>query len=259
MDYLANKLKAGRTIYTSWHGIAHSDVVDAVASGGLECVVLDVQHGGIDFASLLSIIPVATYGNCAVGVRVAAGDYAFAARAVDAGAQFVVAPLINSAKDARELVQAVKYPPLGGRSWGPGRAMRYTGIKDPHEQLACANDHVLAFAMIETLDGIENVDEIIAVEGLDGILVGPSDLSIALSNGAKFDAFGAESMPIIKMIGERVCAAGKIAAIFSIDPKDTIMSEKLGYRLISIGMDKGFIAAGLASALEAIEKAKASP
>ena len=258
MEYLADKLRAGRTIYTSWHGIAHSDVVDAVAASGLECVVLDVQHGGIDFASLLSIIPVATYANCAVGVRIAAGDYAFAARAVDAGAQLVIAPLVNTADDARELVQAVKYPPLGGRSWGPGRAMRYSGVKDPHEQLARANDHVLAFAMIETLEGIENVDEIIAVEGIDGILVGPSDLSIALSNGEKFDAFGEQSMPVIKMIGEKVRAAGKFAAIFSINAKDTVTSEKLGYRLISIGMDKGFIASGLASALGAIEKAKVS-
>jgi 4-hydroxy-2-oxoheptanedioate aldolase len=108
--------------------------------------------------------------------RPSRNDFAEIGKLLDAGAYGVILPMIDTAEDARRLVDAVRYPPRGRRSFGPARGLLYGGA-DYAER---ADDELLAFAMIETSQGLANLDAIAAVEGLDGLFIGPTDLSLAL-------------------------------------------------------------------------------
>lgn len=114
--------------------------------------------------------------------RIPVGDFASASRLLDAGASGIIAPMINSAEDAQAFVKATKYPPLGERSWGPSLALNHTGLS-ADDYLKNANALTVAIAMVETRAALEAIDDILGVAGIDGIFIGPSDLSIALSNG----------------------------------------------------------------------------
>ena len=128
-----------------------------------------------------SISSVALAGKPTI-VRVPVGEFALASRLLDAGASGILAPMINSGEDARRLVEFVKFPPLGQRSWGPRAALTLSGLDGP-AYLKAANAMTQAIAMIETRAALDALDEILGVEGVDGVFVGPSDLSIALSGG----------------------------------------------------------------------------
>lgn len=241
----AGHLCDGETVFSSWHMLPSGDLLSLAAEAGFAAVVLDMQHGGHGYESLVDACARMAFADAALGVRIAAHDYAFAGRAVDAGAEFVIAPLINTFHDAQALVQAVKYPPVGGRSWGAPAAMRYGCIASADEQLASANDRVVALAMIETVEGVDNLEAILAVDGLDGVFVGPSDLSIALSQGARFDPFGEESLPVIEQIAAASLEAEKIPGIFTTTPEQTSLAQSFGYRFISVTTDMRAFSSGL--------------
>ena len=149
---------------------------------GFDTAVLDMQHGLYTFGSAQQGIAFAALAGAPAIVRIPVGDYATASRLYDAGAAAVIAPMIDSPKDAKAFVAHAKYLPTGQRSWGPGRALGLTGLS-PTRYLAQANGLQLAIPMIETRAALAALDEILAVSGVDGVLVGPGDLSIALSGG----------------------------------------------------------------------------
>ena len=125
-------------------------------------------------------------------MRVPLGDFALVSRALDFGAEGIIAPMINTAADARAFAAAAKYPPIGERSWGPHRATTLAGLADQTVYLREANDHVVTLAMIETRTALKNLDAIIETPGIDGLFLGPSDLSIALSDGKNLDPLSKE-------------------------------------------------------------------
>ena len=131
-------------------------------------------------------------GGAAPVVRVPVGDFALVSRALDFGAEGIIAPMINTAADARAFAAAAKYPPIGERSWGPHRATTLAGLADQSVYLREANDHIITLAMIETRTALANLDAIVDTPGIDGLFLGPSDLSIALSNGGSLDPLSNE-------------------------------------------------------------------
>ena len=164
-------------------------MAEALAREGFDTVILDLQHGALDFVGASrAILAVAIAGRPAI-VRPPVGDFASASRLLDAGAAGVIAPMINSRADAERFASFAKFPPLGERSWGPGAALPLSGL-DSHRYLASANGLVQAIAMIETREALEALDDILDVAGIDGVFIGPADLSIALSNGARWEPRG---------------------------------------------------------------------
>ncbi len=125
---LARRLRAGETVYCGWCALGAPIVAETLAREGFSAVAIDMQHGLWDVAAAADAIAAIHHAGSAPLLRVPAGDFAFASRALDFGAQGVIAPMINSAADARTFVAAAKYPPLGERSWGPMRATMLTGI-----------------------------------------------------------------------------------------------------------------------------------
>ncbi|MCX5516076.1 2,4-dihydroxyhept-2-ene-1,7-dioic acid aldolase [Kaistia algarum] len=241
---LAELLRAGTCQFSAWIGMPEPLVAEASARAGFDCVTLDMQHGLHDPASVMRAIGAVALAGKPSLVRIPVGDFAMASRALDMGARAVIAPMINSASDAKAFATAMKYPPIGERSWGAGRAMQIVGVDDPAAYLQTANHATLAFAMIETREAVAALGEILAVPGIDGIFVGPSDLSIALSNGASVDPLREDNARAIGEILTFVKAAGKLAATYAITGSQARGYRDLGFDLVAIGIDGGYLRLG---------------
>lgn len=251
---LASRLAAGETLLTAWSGVPDALTVEIVASQPFDVVTLDMQHGGHHEDSVLrSLVPVLRAGKPAV-VRIPVGRFDMASRALDFGAEAVIAPMVNSVADARAFAASMKYPPVGERSWGPTFAMPRLG-GTAAEWLAGQNAATLAFAMIETRPAYEVLDGILDTPGIDGIFLGPSDFSIALTGGRQVDPAMPEMMEKVADIAKRARARGKHCAIYSMDPGNAGLFARMGYQLIAIASEHKIIATGSAAV---IAEAKAS-
>lgn len=249
---LVSTLKSGEEIITAWSSIPSGLMIETLINAGYHTVTLDMQHGFHDISSVLTCIASAKMLGQRLIVRIPVGEWGTASRALDMGAAAVIAPMINTVDDAQTFAAAMKYPPVGARSWGPGRAMVVSDQPNQKTYLSTANDETLAIAMIETREALDNLDAILAVPGIDGIFVGPSDLSLTFSDGEELDQFGERTIGVIEDIAARTIAAGKIPCIFAILPEQLKLSRPLGYRLLALNMDTGVIARGAAELLSEV-------
>jgi 4-hydroxy-2-oxoheptanedioate aldolase len=246
---LAERFAANVNTLCAWVGMNEAGVAELLAREGFDAVMLDMQHGAVDFAGASrSILSVALAGRPTI-VRVPVGEFALASRLLDAGASGILAPMINSRRDAERFVEFVKFPPLGQRSWGPRAALPLSGHEAP-AYLAAANAMVQAIAMIETRAALDALDDILKVEGVDGVFVGPSDLSITLSRGASVEPRGEALMKEASRVVERANAHGKYAAMFCFDGADARAMLALGFRLCSVGSDQSLLRAAARAELK---------
>jgi 4-hydroxy-2-oxoheptanedioate aldolase len=249
---LARRLRAGETVYSAWCTLASPVVAETVAREGFAAVVLDIQHGLWDTASLIAGVGAVHHGGAAPIVRVPLNDFAFVSRALDVGAEAIIAPMINTPADARAFAAVAKYPPLGERSWGPQRAMALQGRGVPVDYLREANDGTLTLAMIETTAALGNVEAIAATPGIDALFVGPYDLSTALSGGTAQDV----TAPQVERAIDKICAAakkaGKTPGIYCRDAERALAMAQRGFRFITIGSDLGLVREGAAGMLKAL-------
>ena len=179
-------------------------------------------------------------------VRVPWNEPGIIMKALDAGALGIICPMINTPEDATSFVGATKYAPLGYRSSGPTRAMMVHG-SSYHDE---ANDNIISFAMIETVEALENVEKIAATEGLTGIYIGPSDLSISMGYKPGLDRQEPEMIEAIKKI-ENACKKNNIkVGIHCLSP--SYLKEKLsnGYDLATLASDIRIYAEGLGNKLK---------
>ena len=250
---LARRLRAGETVFSAWCMTNSPFVAETIAREGFAAVVLDAQHGLWETASLIAGVGAVNHAGAAPAVRVLQNDFALVSRALDFGAEVIIAPMINSADDARQFAAAAKYPPLGARSWGPLRAMPMQGKSSPVDYLREANDGTLTFAMIETPAALGNVDAIAATPGIDALFVGPYDLATTLSGGKAQDA----KAPPVNQAIDKICAAarkaGKIPGIYCRDTEGALAMAKRGFRFIAAGNDHTTLRAATAAQLKALK------
>jgi 4-hydroxy-2-oxoheptanedioate aldolase len=233
---LARGLASGRGVLAAWVGVNDAAVGEALAREAYDAVTLDMQHGGVDFVGATqAILAVALAGKPTL-VRVPVDDFAMASRLADAGAAAAIAPMIDDADAARRFADFMKFPPLGRRSWGPRAALALSGLQGP-AYLSSANAATLAIAMIETREALDALDAILATPGIDGVFVGPNDLSIALSRGAALDPRGAEVQAALKRVVERAAAHGKFAGLFCADGAQAKQALARGFALRSLSND----------------------
>jgi 4-hydroxy-2-oxoheptanedioate aldolase len=250
---LARRLRAGETVYGAWCMLGSPMVAETIAREGFAAVVLDAQHGLWDTSSLIAGIGALNHAESTPGVRVPLSDFALVSRALDFGAEAIIAPMINSAADARQFAAAAKYPPLGERSWGPLRAMTLQSPRTaPVDYMREANDGTLTLAMIETATALGNVDAIAATPGIDALFVGPYDLATALSGGTAQDV----QAPQVEQAIDRICAAakkaGKIPGIYCRDAGSAMAMAKRGYRFIIAGNDQTTLRAATVAQLKTL-------
>lgn len=251
---LAARLKAGETLFTAWSGIPDSLAVEALAAQPFDAVTLDMQHGAHHEDSVVRCVqPILAVRKHPV-VRIPVGRFDMASRALDFGAEAVIAPMVNSVGDARLFAASMKYPPVGERSWGPTFGLpRHGGTMSAW--LAESNARTMAFAMVETRAALQALDGILETPGIDGIFVGPSDFSIAWTTGARLDPHLEDMMEAVGAIAARANAAGKSAAIYLNDPKATSRLAAMGYRLFAFGSEGQLIARGAETLLGAAREA----
>jgi 4-hydroxy-2-oxoheptanedioate aldolase len=247
---LAARMAGDGQAMCAWVSVNEPAVAEWLAREAFDAVVLDMQHGAIDFAGAVrSIVSVALAGKPTIA-RVPIGEFALASRLLDVGASAILAPMINSGADARRLVEFVKFPPLGERSWGPRAALALSGLDAP-AYFKSANAMTQAIAMIETRAALDALDDILRVDGIDGVFVGPSDLSIALSGGRGVEPRGEALMSEARRVAERAKAHGKYAAMFCFDGADARAMQALGYRLCTISSDQNLLRAAARGELAA--------
>ncbi len=181
---------------------------ERLARIGYDYVALDGQHGVFGYSGMLAALTAVDAAGRAVGiVRVTGNDAATIGRALDAGAVGVIVPLVNSPEEAARAVAACRYPPVGIRSYGPARPLPQVGPRP-----ADVNDAVILLAMIETAEGLANVEAIAATPGLDGLYIGPTDLTIALGGARPDDPSVADAFEAALVRIRRACEDNGIAA-----------------------------------------------
>ncbi|ESR22452.1 HpcH/HpaI aldolase family protein [Lutibaculum baratangense] len=254
MAPLADRLRAGETAYCGWSVVGDPLTAEAVARAGFDAVCLDTQHGYFGFRDLAAAVTAVSAAGSAPLVRVPHGAWPEVSRALDMGAEGVICPMVNTAEDARRLASAMKFPPLGTRSWGPHRANMLWGTGNDG-YIGQANDRLLALAMVETREAIANLPEILATPGIDGVLVGPNDLSVALTGGRAPDPADASTAEAVAEICRQTLAAKKIATIFANTAELAHGYREMGYAMIAHGSDLAMVQAGSATALKALKGA----
>lgn len=212
-------------------------VAEAIGLGGFDWVLVDLQHGEANLDDARGMLQAISATPATPLVRVPWNEPALIQRTLDLGAYGVVVPMINSRADAMAAVGAAKYPPLGYRSWGPVRGTLYGG-GDYFEQ---AGAETLLLAQIETAAAVERVDEIMAVEGIDGCYVGPNDLSISMGFPPESPSLAPPVEAAIERVAQAVHAATKIPGIMTYSAEVTNRRIRQGYRLIALGSDLRFL------------------
>jgi 4-hydroxy-2-oxoheptanedioate aldolase len=241
-----DRFRSGAVSFGVWSLIPSPYTAEVMAAAGADFICLDQQHGLIDPAILPLMVSAVIAGGALPFVRVPSNDAAAIGRAFDHGALGVIVPMIENAGDARRAVAACRYPPEGTRSFGPVRAERVIGSADPVEL-----SKVICIVMVETADGLRNVDEIAATPGLDGIFIGPADLAIALGlppRGAPRPQALQDAMESIRIS----CAQHEIVVgTTASDGSRAREAADDGYRMITIGMDATLLDSALRAELAA--------
>ncbi|MCT4717189.1 aldolase/citrate lyase family protein [Enterobacteriaceae bacterium H18W14] len=210
----SNTLKAAfrrqQPIINGWLAIPSGYSAEIAGHQGYDSVTVDMQHGMIDFASALAMLQAISATPALPLARVNSNDPAQIMRLLDAGAWGIICPMVSTPEQAQQFVAACRYPPLGNRSFGPARALLYGGKDYPRY----ANDEILTLAMIETREGLKNLDAILATDGLDGVFIGPNDLSLTLTGSACAESQHPEMLAAIEMVLARSREHNKLAGIF---------------------------------------------
>src|ERR1700712_2584502 len=188
-----------------WCSMPGGFSAELMASMGWDAVTIDPQHGVIGYAEMLAMLHAISTTAAVPLVRVSWNQPGEIMRALDSGAYGVICPMINDAAECAAFVQACRYPPEGFRSSGPTRAVVYGGP----DYLAKANGEMLTFAMVETAAGLANVEAIVATPGLDGVYIGPSDLSLGLGGPPGQD----QDAPMLMAAFDKILAACKAAGV----------------------------------------------
>jgi 4-hydroxy-2-oxoheptanedioate aldolase len=238
-------IAGGNTVLNAWLAIANPFSAELMAHQGFDSVTIDLQHGPVDFQAAVGMLQAISTTPAVPMVRVPWNEPILTAKLLDAGAYGIICPMINSKAEAEALVTACRYPPRGARSFGPNRALLYGGA----DYWQHANDEVLIFAMVETRQAVKNLEEIISVEGLDGVYVGPSDLSLSMGKTPTLDPQDAEVLAAIATICAGTRKRGKIAGVHTDGARTAIRRFGEGYQLCTILSDARLMANAAAAAV----------
>jgi 4-hydroxy-2-oxoheptanedioate aldolase len=242
--------REGGTVVNGWLHVPSSFSAEVMAHAGWDSLTIDMQHGPVDYESLVPMLQAISTTDTVPVVRVLWNDPGLIMRALDAGCYAVICPMINTREEAEAFVGACRYPPEGYRSFGPYRATLYGG-QDYTEH---ANDTVVTMAMIETQEALDNLEEIIGVQGLDAVFVGPSDLGQNLGYGPGTDREEPEVLEAIERILAAAREHGLTAGIFTGSPAYASRMVEKGFRFVTISSDARLMAAAAAEAITALEE-----
>jgi len=259
---IPNRLKqiwaAGQPALNGWCSIGNAFTAEIMAAQGFDSVTVDMQHGALDYSHLLPMFQAMRASGACLMARVPWNEPGIIMKALDAGAYGIICPMVNTAEEAARFVSYLRYPPLGQRSYGPTRVSLSAGANYAAE----ANGEVVALAMIETADAMENLEAIAATPGLDGLYVGPADLTLSLSQGRLAPGFDREEPEMIAALQRIVaaCRANNIrAALHCGTPDYAARAIGWGFQMVTIGGDSRFLASAAGAAVAGFRKMTVTP
>lgn len=229
---LADCKAQGRPFVFPWVGMPGVAQAAQIARMGFDGVALDLQHSTIDMGEAAKMVAAINAVGTPAVLRILWNDPGLIGFSFDMGAAAVIAPMTNAVAQVEALVKSAKYPPLGQRSWGGYTMLQAAGVP-AGEYLKESNRQTLVLAMIETQEALDAVDQIAAVPGLDGLFVGPSDLSIALSKGAKIDRLGQATLDAMKKVVAACRKNNLVAGAFAGSVDGVQAYHKIGFEFLA--------------------------
>lgn len=241
----------GKPVVNGWLSMACPFTAEIMAEQGYDSITIDLQHGLIGYEGATTMLQAMRASAVVPLVRVPWLDPGDIMKALDAGAYGVICPMVNTAEDAARLVSYVRYPPTGVRSFGPIRA-NFSAGSDYGQH---ADEQVLCFAMIETAEALANIDEIVATPGLDGVYIGPADLTLGLT-GQKyprgFDREEPELVDAIQHILTSAHRAGIKAGLHNGTPEYAARAVAWGFDLVTVSNDVRLLAAAAQASVKSV-------
>lgn len=242
--------QTGGAVLNGWLAIPDSFSAEVMAHQGWDSLTIDLQHGVVDYQRMLGMLQAISTTSTVPVVRVPWLEPGILMKSLDAGAYAVICPMVNSREDAQKLVAWTNYAPRGTRSFGPVRATLYAGA-DYAQQ---ANATVVRFAMIETAQALERIDDILSVEGLDAIYIGPSDLSLSLGCRPVFDDLDPTAQQAVDHILARAKAHGVVAGIHNGSAEQALQRIGQGFQFTTVSSDARLMAAGAQQVVSAMRQ-----
>jgi 4-hydroxy-2-oxoheptanedioate aldolase len=232
--------KSGRASYGGWVSGADPIIAEWMASCGFDEVLVDQQHGAIEPNQLAAVFTGISAQGAIPITRVAANDAAAIGKSLDMGAQGIVIPMVNNAAEAARAVAACRFPPHGVRSMGPIRAHMIFGSDDIEDL-----ETPVVIVMVETSDGLKNVDAIAATPGVDAIYVGPADLSIALgvpyNRARRTPEQAKQHADAVETVRKACDRHGIVAGMNCSDGKTAGGYVAAGFRMVTVTTDADII------------------
>ena len=218
--------------FGGWLTIGSSFSAEVISHQDIDWLCVDMQHGIIDYDAAVTMLQAISTTDTTPIVRAPWNEPGIIMKALDAGAYGIIVPLVNDRSQAEAAVSACRFPPRGTRSYGPARAVYYAGA----DYFANANDEVLCIAQIETVEALDNIDEIVAVEGIDAVYIGPQDLTISLGLQPQLDG---EAPDYVKARGRVVDACRKANVVAGVHSTPQTAQKRIeeGFRMVLATMD----------------------
>lgn len=240
---MKNKLRLAllerRLTFGAWIQIGHPACAEIFANAGFDWVCVDMEHGAINFESMTDIFRAIQAFDCVPVVRLPANDPVWIHRSLDAGARAIIIPMIKTAEETQRAVREAKYPPMGERGFGFSRANLHGAAFS--EYISEANEEIAMIMQIEHKDAIPNLDAILRVKGVDGLFIGPYDLSGSMGIPGKLDHPG--MLAALENFRNACNRHGKTAGMHIVhpNPENIAKSKQEGYTLIALGADVIFL------------------
>lgn len=232
--------KRDAVAYTGWLSLPSSWSAEVMAHAGYDALVIDMQHGLMDQAGMLSMLQAIGTAQVPSLVRASWNEPSALMRPLDAGAYGVICPMVSTRAQCEAFVAACRYPPNGMRSFGPTRSMVSIGA----DYVARAEFFALTFAQIETAEGLANVEAIAEVPGLTGLYVGPWDLSLDMGLPAPGNLLDPDLLRACDALLEVTHRRGLIAGIYTSSAEDGCRMASRGFRLVNIATDTALLQRG---------------
>lgn len=243
------KMLRGEPAFGYELGLGSPLVAELLSNSGIDFLQIDNQHGSWGPDSTIMGTLALSAGTVVPMARVATNNFALIGRLLDEGMLGIVVPMVDTVEEARAAATACRYPPVGNRSWGWGRARAYGD-----DYVEWINDQVFVAVQLESVQAVENAEAIIAVPGVDGCWVGPGDLAFSLGFTPREAGQREEHARALERVVQACRNTGKIPGIWTGSPEEAISKARLGFQFLTAGSDIGFLASAAASGIKMLNE-----
>jgi 4-hydroxy-2-oxoheptanedioate aldolase len=253
INHFKQRLLAGDIQYGLWLGLPDTTAAEICAGAGFDWLLIDGEHAPFDLPATMAHLQAMAAYKVSPIVRPVSGDVTLLKQLLDIGAQTLLVPMVETPEQAQQLVQAVRYPPQGIRGLGTSlaRAARWNQVPNYLHQ---ANEQICLIVQVETVKALENLEAIVSVEGVDGVFIGPSDLSASM--GHIGNAGHPEVVEAINSALSTIQAAGKASGLLCLQPELTESYIEQGARFVGVGVDTLLLAQGAKKLVQQFKQGK---